>query len=413
MKNSSGYYLVLLLACAFPALPSHASDNADDYGEVGALIDYDDREEKTGHVDLGPLSKGMEAYLDFKRRTFQERGFNYLVEVAPQYQYQLDGDAGAHANNETNFIVQWSLVDAAQPRRGNLLAWYQWSDTWGGKTTTEFADRAGVLSPPNGGDTAPGKSRDLTQHFAWEQWFADDQWRLMVGKLTTRVLFNLNRYTVSDREDFYTPMLVNNPVTHYTARIGLGAFLQYQRADWYLSGMVRDADADLGDRFIDFDSVDSGNWEYVSEVGLTPDDVGGLGQGNYRLTVSYSDDTDDLDSTYSASLSADQDVGEDWGLFLRYAWADDTFRAFDQRLAAGVTLLRPLGFVNDRLGIGAWWGRPTDGGLDDEYGLDLYWKFQVSPWLELSPGLQYNMNPAANPDRNKAVFAQMRLRWVL
>ncbi|GAB5450950.1 MAG: hypothetical protein Hals2KO_12780 [Halioglobus sp.] len=396
--------------CFSPLLFAEA---ANDYGEAGVVVEYEDRRDKSGHVELGPLSRGMDAYLEFKRSTFQTHGFNYTVEVAPQYQYQADGDGGVHANNETNFILQWSLVDAAQPRRGNLLAWYQWSDTWGGKTTSEFADRAGVLSPPNGGDTAPGKSRDLTQHFAWEQWLGDDHWRLMAGKLTTRVLFNLNRYTVSDREDFYTPMLVNNPVAHYTARIGLGAFLQYRRDDWYVSGMVRDADADLSERFIDFDSVDSGNWEYVSEVGLTPGNFMGMGQGNYRLTLSYSDATDNLDSTYTASFSGDQDLGDDWGVFMRYAWADDTFRTFEQRLAAGVQMRRPLGFVNDRLGVGAWWGRPVEAALDDEYGLDLFWKFQISPWLELSPGLQFNMNPAAQPDRSKAVFAQMRLRVVL
>lgn len=402
-------FVLLLPGLLSPAI---AGDTVGTYGEAGVLIDYEDRDDKTGHVDLGPLSRGMDAYLGFKERNVQARGLNYIVEVAPQYQYQLDGDGGAHANNETNFIVQWALVDSAQPRRGNLLAWYQWSDTWGGKTTSELAARAGVLSPPNGGDTAPGNSRDLTQHFAWEQWFADDQWRIMVGKLTTRVLFNLNRYTVSDREDFFTPMLVNNPAAHYTARIGLGAFVEYRGNDWYLSGMIRDADADLSERFIDFGSLDSGNWEYVSELGFTPGDAMGMGAGNYRLTVSYSDDTDNFDSTSTVSVSADQDIGDTLGLFLRYSYANDTFRAFDQRLAAGLQMRRPLGFANDRVGIGAWWGDPADGGLDDEYGIDLFWKVQVSPWLELTPGLQYNLNPALM-DRNKAVFASMRLRWVL
>lgn len=400
-------------ALVFLALsnPSFSEDSDSSYGEAGVLLEYEDRVEKSGHVDLGPLSRGMDTYLEFKEREFQDRGFNYVVEVAPIYQYQLDGDGGAQFNNEINFITQWAVVDGTDPRRGNLLVWYQWANTYWGKTTSEFAGRAGVLSPPNGGDTAPGDARDLTQHFAWEQWFGDDHWRIMVGKLTTRVLFNLNRYTVSDREDFFTPMLVNNPVVSYTARLGLGAFLEYKEDGWYVSGMARDADADPSTRFIDFDSVDSGNWEYLAELGLTPDRFMELGQGNYRLTLSYSDATDNLDSTSSISFSGDQDVDDEWGLFLRYAWADDTFRTFEQRLATGVQWLKPLGFVNDRLGIGTWWGAPVDGALNDEYGVDMFWKVQVSPWLELTPGLQINLNPALK-DRNQAIFAGLRLRWV-
>ena len=146
----------------------------------------------------------------------------------------------------------------------------------------------GVISPPNGGDTHPVSSRDLTQHFAWEQYFADDRIRIQVGKMTTRVLFNLNRYAVSDREDYFTPMIVNNPVAHYTARVGFGAFAEFKSDNWYVSGMIRDADADLSKRFIDFDSLSTGNWEYVAELGFTPGDVAGLGRGVYRLTVSHS-----------------------------------------------------------------------------------------------------------------------------
>ena len=400
----------MCLVLAFPA-PGKAEPT--DYGEIDLLNDYEDREDLATHSALDTVSRAMDFYFDKKETTFQSRGLNYILEVSPQLQHHIDGDAGTHANNETNLITQWSVIDSAEPKRGNLLFWYQWSDTWGSDTTSDFSSELGVLSPPNGGDTAPDGSRDLTQHFAWEQWSDDEHWRLMVGKLTTRVLFNLNRYTVSDREDFFTPMLVNNPVAHYTARIGFGAFVEHKRDDWYVSGMIRDADADLSKKFIDFDSIDSGNWEYVSEVGSTPENFNGWGKGIYRLTLSYSDSTDNLDSTRTMSFSGDQDFGDSWGAFVRYAWSDDTYRAFEQRLAFGTQMLKPLGYDSDRLGVAAWWGKPADSSLDDEYGLDMFWKIQVSQWLEFSPGLQVNLNPAIKPDRSSAVIAQVRLRMVL
>ncbi len=399
--------LLLITSPAYNAQAQSAN-----YGEVQVLIDYADRDEKLGHVSLGAVTSTTDRYFDFKSRTTETTGLSWLIESAPQYQALLGGGVDATANNETNLIAQWYVRDPADAGRGNLLLWYQFSSTWGNQTTSDFQNDIGILSPPNGGDTAPDNSRDLAQHIAWEQRFTDDSVRIQVGKLTTRVLMNLNRYAVSDREDFFTPMIVNNPVAHYTARAGLGAFAEYSGNSWYVSGMLRDADADLSKRLADFSSLDSGNWEYLAESGLTPDDVLGLGAGNYRVTVSYSDATDSADSTSSVSLSFDQDLGNRLGAYFRYATANDTFRAFDRRIAMGLQIKEPLGFSNDRIGIGYWWGSPTDDALRSESGLDLYWKLQIARFLEVSAGLQTVFDPAFDTTQDTATLAQARLRFV-
>lgn len=118
-------------------------------------------------------------------------------------------------------IAQWSVVDPTDSRAGSLLAWYQISRTLGSLNTSEFMHEAGAVSPVNGGDTAPGDYRDLWQMLAWEQWILDNKLRIGAGKLTTRTFLNLNRYAVSDREDFFSPMLVNNPVAPFAARNGM------------------------------------------------------------------------------------------------------------------------------------------------------------------------------------------------
>lgn len=365
---------------------------------------------------MGPVSRTTDRYFDAKDDWSTNSGFNWLIESAPQFQKQLDGGAGSTANNETNLIGQWSIIDKSDSKRGNLLVWYQYSATWGSRTTTELSEALGVLSPPNGGDTHPSDSRDLVQHFAWEQYFANNRIRVQVGKLTTRVLFNLNRYAVSDREDFFTPMIVNNPVAHYTARVGFGAFGEYRASGWYVSGMIRDADADLTKRFIDFDSLSTGNWEYVGEFGYTPGDVAGLGPGNYRLTVSYSDSTGDsatgLPSTRSVSLSIDQDLGDRLGAFFRYATSEDTFRTFDRRIATGMQIKKPLGFANDRIGAGLWWGSPADPSLRSETGIDFFWKLQIAKFMEVSAGAQWIFDPAIRTDRDSIMLGQLRVRLI-
>lgn len=389
------------------------SESRTDYGEIQVLIDYEDSSEKLGHISFGRIGASLNTYLDRKARWTSKSGFSWLIEVAPIFQKHIDSGGGSNANNETNLIAQWSIVDPQDSGRGSIIAWYQFADTWGNRTTSDLMEIMGVLSPPNGGDTAPASSRDLTQHFAWEQKFVGDRLRVQVGKLTTRVLFNLNRYAVSDREDFFTPMIVNNPVAHYTARVGFGTFVEYKQPGWYLSGMVRDADADLSKRFVDFDSLSTGNWEYVAEAALTPGDVAGLGQGVYRVTVSRSDRTETVDSTSSVSFSFDQDLGERYGAFFRLAMSDDTFRAFERRMSAGVQVKKPFGFANDRIGAAAWWGDPSDSALRSETGIDLFWKFQIARFMEVSLGAQVVLDPALDEDRSRATTAALRFRLLL
>jgi len=210
-----------------------ASDNAALYGEAAVLQDYARPQLRSGHDAFSPVTDALSGYFGFKERLSRDYGLNYTIEYSPQFQWDLDG--GYHGNDETNLIVQWSAVDPTQPKRGSLLAWFQVSRTLGDRNTSEFMDHMGVISPVNGGDTAPGDYGDLIQVLAWEQWFLDERLRIGAGKLTTRTFLNLNRYAVGDREDFMTPMLVNNPVSPFTARNGMGLFGQYHMDGAYLT----------------------------------------------------------------------------------------------------------------------------------------------------------------------------------
>ncbi|MEE4378018.1 MAG: carbohydrate porin [Candidatus Competibacteraceae bacterium] len=394
--------------------PSDDEDSYAVYGEAGVLQDYRNRDTKLGHIPLGAFGDAMDRYFAFKEKLSTTYGFNYIIEYSPQYQWDFEGDAGTTANDETNLIVQWALVDPQDAKKGNLLAWYQISRTLGSDTTSEFMQDLGVISPVNGGDTGLDNTATRLQHLTWEQWFANERFRVMAGKMTTRVLMNLNRYATSDREDFFTPMLVNNPVVHYTARIGLGLFGQYHQDDWYLSAMIRDASATKDG--VDFDSVSDGDWEYLTEFALTPDNLGGFGEGIYRITYSYTDQVGEgafsQPAGWTVSLSFDQDIGEKYGAAIRYAYADEDFRAFQQRLALGLQIKKPLGFENDRIGFGFWWGEPSNRDLNDEYGLEAFWKIQVARFLELSADVQTIFDPANRPDKDAVFVGGLRFRVV-
>ncbi|PLW67679.1 carbohydrate porin [Pseudohalioglobus lutimaris] len=383
------------------------------YGELSVLEEYRDPAQRTGHLAMAPAIDALQPYFNFKASLSERAGIHYVVEYAPLFQTQLDGGAGNTAGDEANFILKWTPTVADSDDENGLLAWYQFQNTFTEHNTSEFMQRMGVLSPLNGGVTGEGNgSSDFLQHFAWEQHFGE-RWRLMAGKLTSRVLLNLNRYAISDREDFFSPMLVNNPVVPYTGRLGLGAFVEYKEEQWYVSTMVRQAGGTS--QWFEFDELHADELEYVAEIALTPENVFGLGEGVYRFTPSWTDAVGDgvaaQPSGWSISVSADQDIGDKLGALFRYAYANEDFRDFKQRLSLGAQIKQPLGMQNDRIGVGAWWGEPTDRDLDGEYGLDAFWMIQVAPFMELSADLQLVLDPALS-NRNQAWMGGLRMRFV-
>lgn len=194
------------------------------YGEIGIVQDPNRAHLKSGHAALAPVTDALAGYFDFKDRLRETYGLSYAIEYSPQFQWDLGGDTTYTGNDETNLIASWALIDPTEPKRGSLMAWYQISRTLGSLNTCAFMSDVGIVTPVNGGDTAPGDYSDLWQMLAWEQWFFDEQLRVGIGKLTTRTFLNLNRYAVGDREDFLTPQLVNNTVVPFTARATAWAY---------------------------------------------------------------------------------------------------------------------------------------------------------------------------------------------
>ncbi len=419
IKTGLCAWLLVALPGVLPTLGAAETIAADenaaaDYGELNVLYEYAKPEIKTGHLAMKPVIDFMQPYFDMKESLAEMADLNYIVEYSPILQRDLEGNAGTTLNDETNLIAQWAPLNRNEVNQGSLIAWYQISRTPSYKSTSEFQDRMGVLSPVNGGDTGNKSTNTYLQHFAWEQWMFDDRFRVMAGKLTTRVLLNLNRYAVSDREDFMSPMMVNNPVVTYTARLGLGAFAQYKVEDWYLSGMVRQADGTS--QWFDFGSLEADELEYVGEFALTPKNFLGLGAGNYRFTPSYTDSVGNgpgkQPSGWTMSFSFDQDVGERLGTFFRYAYASEDYRAFTKRASLGTQIKKPLGFEYDRIGLAGWWGDPANGDLDSEYGLEAYWMIQVAPFMELSADIQTIIDPALD-DSDFDWVGGLRVRIIL
>ena len=65
---------------------------------------------------------------------------------------------------------------------------------------------------------------------------------------------------------------------------------------------------------------------------------------------------------------------------------------------------------NDVAGVGVSWGAPADGSLRDQFTSELFYRFQLTQFLAVTPDVQLIVDPALNPNVDMLAFFGVRLR---
>ena len=239
----------------------------------------------------------------------------------------------------------------------------------------------------------------------WQQRFFDDRVLLTIGKIDHTAYFNQNRFADSDDTMFMSQPLSSNPVRSFPGN-GLGFALRVAPSDeFYFAIGAGDANGDA--QTSGFNTIGDNEFFKVVEFAWTPK-IDRWGKGNYRFTVNHSDETNSTDDHVALSFSADQDLGEQWGVFARYAVNRDDVTAIEQLAAAGVAFRGPFGFEYDLVGLGASWADPSDDSRRNQTGLELFYRAQITPRFQASPGVQLIFNPADSSDTDPVVVFTLR-----
>jgi porin len=179
-----------------------------------------------------------------------------------------------------------------------------------------------------------------------------------------------------------------------------------------------------------FSDKRSASWFSIAEAGVTWDDPDWIGAG--RLAIGgwhHSADFERFDGgaergIEGAYLLAEQQLsraGADneaaqRGLFAfaRYAWVDENVTAAAQHIGGGLMLKGTFaGREDDEAGIFVshlFLSNAQDAGFDgDETAFELYYRFNLTPFIHLTPDLQWVINPSGDPSIDDAVVGALRL----
>ncbi|MCZ6699368.1 MAG: carbohydrate porin, partial [Planctomycetota bacterium] len=110
----------------------------------------------------------------------------------------------------------------------------------------------------------------------------------------------------------------------------------------------------------------------------------------------------------------EEDPTQGVGLFGRFGWNTGDANPFETFYSVGVG---GKGIVpkrdNDTFGLGYYYLDMSDdipalANQKSEQGVELYYNFEVTPWLHITPDLQVIIDPGGNSDRDVAIAAGVR-----
>lgn len=268
----------------------------------------------------------------------------------------------------------------------------------------------------------------------YQQWFADRLVRVKFGKVDANSEFAfvhsactfLNSAagvsgTMSPLPTFPDPAMSANVFVYPTSWLyfGLGIY-DGATADGFATGRRGPGTF--------FSDKRSASWFSIGEMGVTWDNLDTLGAG--RIAVGgwhHSARFDRFDGGVERGvegfymlaeqqLFGSDEAESDRGLyaFLRYGWADENVSAAAQHIGGGLTLRGTFpGRENDEAGVFVSTlllsnarGSAFDG---NETVVELYYRFNLTPFVHITPDLQWISNPSGDRSVDDAVVGAVRL----
>ena len=153
------------------------------------------------------------------------------------------------------------------------------------------------------------------------------------------------------------------------------------------------------------------------DTGLLPRIPGGPPQGHIHFSLWHQDEREDagIDDGWGIAGSAVQRFGR-FTPFFRYGYADVNAAGptpAKNMLNVGMVMNDIFGQSQDRIGIGYTWSDPADKSLNEQSTIDVYYRVQVTPEIQVGPTFELIFDPVRNPDENTVFLWGFRARVTL
>ncbi len=246
----------------------------------------------------------------------------------------------------------------------------------------------------------------LLTNLFWTQRAENGSWTLQVGQIDVTDFVDIYGL-VSPYNGFQNLSFNTNPTLN-APNPGLGIAGGVKLSEnFYAVASISDANADSSEP--DFDVFSDGNLFKSLELGYTSG-FDRIYFDNIHLTLWHADAADDGSRAedYGAAFSAAWFVDNKWMPFFRAGASKGTAALYDRSVSAG---LGYYGRNTDLAGLGLNWAEAR--GIDgDQFTLEAFYRFSISPGLQITPSVQFISNPLLNPSQDSITLFGLRTRIV-
>ena len=393
--------LLLLLAAGWgDSWGQTAIDNA--FGGPGSVPDtlHEDSAARAARPPLPVLRDPLEAWFAFKKDVNRGLGLDFGLDYTAlgQRVSNSPGDHGA-ASGIFRAFGTWTLVGRGTGNDGGLVMKVE--NRHGLGTTLdpqELGIVAGSILPT--GTAFTDFEWGVTNLF-WRQRLLDG--RLSVAAGTLDVTDYVDVYgLINPWAHFQNLAFLTNPAIAPPNQ-GLGlAGAAMLTSNIYVIGGFADANGDATRAGFDTFFEDKEYFKHV-EVGWTTSQDR-IYLDNIHLTYWHADEraAAGAPESWGLAFSAAKFFDERWLPFIRAGYSEGGAAALKTSLAAGLGMRRAN---TDVFGIGVGWGRPSLGQLRDQYTAEMFYRWQATETLAITPDVQLIWEPSLNPlEDNIAVF---------
>lgn len=348
-------------------------------------------------------------YEEWKQGVTERTGFSWGTDYSVQYFTASDsaGDYSA-AGGMFRLFGSWDLVNRGERNAGGLRFKVEHRHDYTDVAPSGYQLNLGSVGVMGGPFNDDGVR--LTNLF----------WRQEMGD---RMVGYLGFLDVTDFVDVYglgSPWTAFTNLTFSTGASSMalpndaapGLYLGgWLTENVYLSGGLAGLNSDPSDPVESLERVfDEAEFFKFVEIGWTTSKER-FYFDNVHLTFWQVDEITDTATPdgWGVNFSASYWVDDCYMPFFRAGYADDGGSLLEISLNAGVAW-QPK--KDDLFGVAVNWGRPNEDtfgpGLDDQYGLEVFYRAQLTDHLRLTPSLQLLANPALNPTEDLIAVFGMR-----
>ncbi len=376
------------------------------------------------------------------RKEWKEKGVSLELYYNQQFQQNFRGGLETHNAQELsgsydlNFSLDFGKLGWIDDAGFFIRAA---KGTWG----DGINPNVGALFTPNS-DIGGDNPIFINKWWVWKK-FADKKFELRLGLLqTNKDLFDVSLYANHEDKDFLNRISIRNPTIPHGN--GNGVFLKYEPKPWfYVQAIAFDAQHQARTTGWDTAFHERALFTSMAELGFTPKWKGCNGDmpGRYRLGAWYDPrsktlfrdtlggrrraETDEGDSGYYIGVdqmvwkeNSDPKDTQGIGLFARYGHAHADRNRVTEAWEIGTSIKGMIPERNsDVTGFAISQGMLSERYRDDinrladrETVYELYYAWQVTPWMIVSPDLQFITNPGGDKNDRDAIVGGIRVRII-